>query len=397
VDLRHRQLHRGAAGGELRELQREHRVLMATRAQLLVAASAAASLLALGGALALQRPAAVAVPKLAVASEAVTEPLPAPSLSLPTPHPVDDAPILGSRRVYDVDFSQTVLIGASKDADGGAAESSALVKGLHASWSLVLVKHTETSLRYRGVLSDVSAHANGQAYPAGDLLNDFNRPFFFDTDANGKVLSVAFDKASGTDARHTIKALVAASQVAVHMDGPDTWTTHEQDPTGEYEARYTRTSDPRHLRKERTQYLRIATDNGLQPAADQGQVSVRDTTTAELLTSGVVDRIDSETHTDLQFGKGMPHIHLTSVLASTLRKSDVDTSGLSAMNQEWLGQQRADMASPPLEDDPKAKEVAQRKADEKTLKDATLVQLERELAALPRTSSRERAVQLSKL
>jgi hypothetical protein len=306
---------------------------------------------------------------------------------------------LGSRRGYEVDFSQTVILAANKDsaADGGAGENTALIKGLHATWSIVLVASTGSTLRYRAALSEVKAEANGQPYPAGDQLSDFSRPFFFETDSEGTVLSVAFDKACGTDARRTIKALVAASQVAVRLEGPDSWTTHEQDPTGEYEARYSRQGDPRHLSKERTQYLRIATESGLRPAADQGELSVRDTTTVGLLVNGTVDRIASQTETDMQFGKGMPRVHLTSVLATTLRKTDVDASNLTAMNRDWLQKERVDMASPPMQDDPKAKAEARRLADEKTVQHATLADLERELASIPRTSPRERAVLMSKL
>ena len=371
---------------------------MKTRARLLSTALAGASLLALVGAFTWPRSSGEA-PAPVVVTEGERAPIhPTPSVPASVWVRADDAPALGSRRVYEVDFSQTVLLSAKADAAAAGDEGSAIIKGLRANWSVTLIAVTKGGLlRYRGVLTDVKAQANGQPYPEGALVQDFGRPFFFDTDGEGKVVSVAFDKALGSDARRTIKALVSGSQVAFHAEGADSWMTHEQDPTGEYEARYTRQGDPRHLRKERTQYLRIATEGGLRPAADQGDVTVRDNTRIETLVGGALDKLASETETDLQFGKGMPRVHLTSVLTLALRQSDVDAAKLQAMNDEWLGAQKGDVATAPMDDDPKAKEAAQREADEKLLKKASITDLERELAAIPKTSSRERAVQMAKL
>jgi hypothetical protein len=374
---------------------------MKVRARLVVAAAAGMSVLALVT-LSLRQTRAPAEPRAPSPTTAASPPPPAPTsgpVAAAPPVVVESNAKLGSQRSYEVDFTEAVTLAAATPRGQKPGEQAAMNKSLHAGWLVTCVANERGRVRYRGLLRDVKAAVNGQAYPEGDYLKDFARPFFFETDGEGMVTSLSFEPKAGSDARGTIKSLVAKSQIVEHRRGasPTSWVALEEDPTGEYEADYTREADPLHLRKERTRYLRVATEGGLRGVAELGTVALKDDTRITLTKDGELEEIASTTETELRFGQGMPVVHSTTTLAAHLTETHRETGSLAAMNAEWKRQRTVDMASAPGQDDPDGKEAAERKADERVVKKATLTDLERALANVPRGATRERGAQVGRL
>jgi HEAT repeat protein len=302
------------------------------------------------------------------------------------------AAALGSRWVYTTDFTQTVTIRSDKAAKDPGSDI-ALVKRLRASWSVTCTAIDGDRLRYRATLEGVSLSANGEPQASDDVTH----PFFFETTADGRLLSMAFDPAVGGDARGVLKSLVATNQLVYPKDGVSaaSWLTEEQDPTGEYEARYTRDGDTQ-VRKTRVRYLRIATEQGLRPLQEVGKVEITDDAQFDLAPDGTLQAVASTTDTAMVLGEGMPRVRGVATLALRLVRASVDTTGLQAMNDEWSRQRKVGIASPPGQDDPRSKEAMQREADEGTLKKAALADLERDLAATPAGASLARSNQMAR-
>jgi HEAT repeats len=369
---------------------------MNRRHRLLVAGAAGASLLGLA-AFSLRPMRAPPEPPSApeaAGPKPVAAPWEAPAPAAPAP--AAEAPArLGRQRDYEVDLNESVTLAAATPRGARPGEQASMIKTLHASWLVTCVVSERGRARYRGLLHDVKAAVNGQAYPEGEYLKDFARPFFFDTDAEGKVTALAFEPQAGSDARGTIKSLVARSQVVVHRAAaaPPSWVTLEDDPTGEYEADYSRLTDAFHLRKERTRYLRVATEQGLRGVAELGAVAVKDDTRITLTAEGDLDEIASTTETDLRFGDGMPVVRSRTTLAAHLLVADTDASALAAMNAEWRRARVVDMASPPEKDDAGGKDGA----DARPAKRTPLADLERDLAKVPKGATGLRGAQLARL
>jgi HEAT repeats len=113
---------------------------------------------------------------------------------------------------------------------------------------------TVVEVKDHGVVLAYSLHdavvkliVNGQEEGANEatIKNDLSRDVFAALDPRGKVLSVRFDPATEKFSQNFARALLGATQFVLPGEGSGglgEWQTQEEDPNGQYVARYLRLS-----------------------------------------------------------------------------------------------------------------------------------------------------------
>ena len=321
----------------------------------------------------------------------VPAPLPLPVVAAAAA-PEAPAPRPGSLHSYDIAFVQSMTIGQSaKPAARGSAARQGLDRTVKGGLTLVCVEHEATRVRYRATLEHVGASVNGLPLTDAELLA---RPFFFDTDASGRIVAFAFDPTLPMDVRGTLKALMALGQVVTGAG--DAWTTREEDTTGAYDATYTRAATGNRLTKARVRYVHLAgRERGF--ADESAQVEVHDDIRIALGADGALVALSAITATDIPLGEGLGRISDHETCIMTLRDTGFDEAKLASYRAERAGMPEAAMDATAELRAPATKLAMREQADRNTLNGAKLQDVMGELEHARTGTSQERAVVMSRL
>jgi len=217
---------------------------------------------------------------------------------------------------------ETRLESGAAVAKGTAAPAMEL--GLEGLWVETLVGGSEGAARYRVHVEGAKVLASSEQDGAGDLRAELALPFFVERDHEGATKAFFFARVTGAAARGILKTAAAMMQVVARSG--QAWTTKEQDPTGEYEARYTRSADGLGVEKVRVRYTRLVTTRGLRPTEDVGTAEIKGTTRMQLTAQGELETLAATTQTAVQIGASMPRALGTLALSLTFRDRRVVTS-----------------------------------------------------------------------
>ena len=305
------------------------------------------------------------------------------------------APRPGSMHSYDITFVQSISFGQrAKAAAGGAPAPHGLDKTVNGGLTLACVEHDARRVRYRATLEHVGASINGERVTHAELLTLLARPFFFDTDADGRIVAFAFDANLPMDVRGGLKAMMALGQVVTGAG--DTWTTREEDTTGAYDATYTRSAAGNLLRKTRVRYVHLAGREGGE-ADESAQVEVHDDIRIALGGDGAMATLSAITATDIPFAEPLGHISDQESCIMTLRNTGFDGAKLPSYRAERAAMQEATMDVTAEIRAPATMQAMRDQANRNTLKGANLHDLLGELEHARTGSSQERAVVMSRL
>jgi HEAT repeat protein len=189
-----------------------------------------------------------------------------------------------------------------------------------------------------------------------------------------------------------VKTAAAMRQVVLRPG--QMWTAAEQEPTGEYEAQYTRGPGPLALGKRRTRYTRLSTARGLRPTADVGTAEVSDVTTIVLTAEDELDRLDTRVQTTVRPGDGLPTVAGKLHGSFVLHDRGADASKVGDFERRRAALDRVEMITKP---DVSVTAEAWREADRQAVGTRTLTDLAASLAQVPVEDKRARAEAMATL
>ena len=355
-----------------------------------IAVAGSALLVALGGQL-LHRDAAAVImaPPSAPREAGAPATIVIPRVPLAPAAPESSRYVLGAQRAYTLELRLETTLAASPVAANKATPAMELeIKG---TWSEAFIGGDERTARYRVALVDPKVFAGGPE-PRGDLGRELAIPFFVERDYEGAIQALYFERGTGAVARGILKTAVALRQVAVRPGRE--WTTKEQDPTGEYEARYARGDDSLAIQKVRVKYTRLSTARGLRQVSDVGSAEIKDRTRIRLTAQGDLESLASTILTEVQVGKDMPRVEAKLVGSFVFRDRRVDASSAGDFDRKRGELERVEMITMPAIT---ATADAQRESDEQTVGPSTLVDMTKELARLPVEDEKARADAMARL
>lgn len=268
----------------------------------------------------------------------------------------------------------------------GTKPSPAMRIALAGRWVETFVGGGEGVARYQVALSELKVA--GDEVPRVDLQT----PFYVEVDGTGAVQGFYFARSTTARARGILKSTVAVRQVLLRNSHE--WRTRELDPTGEYEALYTRPLGSREVHKRRSHYTRLATARGLRPTADVGSAEIEDDTRIALTADEELAQLDANAHTKVRTGDGLPTAIGSLHASFVLRDEAVDVSKLGAFEASQGALERVEMVTTP-ELAPMAE--AWRESDAQVVGTATLADLVDALAKVPSEDRRARAEAMAKL
>ena len=335
-------------------------------------------------------PVPIAVPQEVAATTPASMPVVTAAAAADAP-----APKPGSLHSYDLTFVQSMTIGPSaKPAAKGSVARQGLDKTVKGGLTLVCVEHDARHIRYRATLDHVGTSLNGEPVTNAELLTLLARPFFFDTDANGRVVAFAFDAKLPMDVRGGLKAMIALGQVVTGAG--DTWTTREEDTTGAYDATYTRGAAGNRLSKTRVRYVHLA-GRARGDADDSALVEVHDDIRIALGADGALATLSANTATEIPFGEPLGHISDHETCIMTLRDTGFDEAKLPEYRAERAEMPEATMDATAEMQAPATMLAMRDQADRNTLNGAKLQDLLGELEHARTGTSQDRGVMMSRL
>ena len=166
--------------------------------------------------------------------------------------------IAGKKLIYRVSYSGTaqsdfrvLFEDKNQAADKSQTEPLGLAQSFKTTMqgellvTVVNVKDQTVVLAYNLRNAVVKLIANGQedGTDAEIIKRDLSRNIFAVLNLRGKVLSVRFDSATGKLSQGFARALIGATQFVFpseELDKQNQWETQEEDPNGQYVARYER-------------------------------------------------------------------------------------------------------------------------------------------------------------
>src|SRR5437588_2393787 len=166
--------------------------------------------------------------------------------------------VTGEKLIYGVSYSGTaqtdfrvLFEGKKQSADNsqpgplGLAQSFKTAVQGQLLVTVVNVEDHNVVLAYNLRDAVVKLIVNGQedGTDAEMIKNDLSRNVFAVLDLRGKVLSARFDSATSKLSQGFARALIGATQFVFPSEGSDElnqWETQEEDPNGQYVARYKR-------------------------------------------------------------------------------------------------------------------------------------------------------------
>jgi HEAT repeat protein len=293
----------------------------------------------------------------------------------------------GYERRYAIDVSQEAQL-----STGDSPAKPLLDTRVRGDWSVASVSRDGELTRFRAALTNVSIELAGSADQGGPFRTDLTHPFWFDTDREGRIVNLYFDRGVEAEARGFLRATAASLQV-VTRPGAE-WTTVEQDATGEYESRYTRGDEPGRLEKTRTRYTRLATGEGLRPAAEVADVTVEDDIAILLSPDDEMTSLVADAKTHLRMRAGLGTIVLRSRVTAQLRQRGIAPSPPEELARQEARLDRVEVAAGFERQSP---EDAAQVADRQVVNGATLRALVRDLRAVPASAPKERGEAIARL
>jgi len=283
---------------------------------------------------------------------------------------------------------QAALAGAAPS--GGAPAAEAMNLSVQGRWAETFVGGQAGVARYHVTITHAKVLSNGR--PADALRAEIEAPFFLERDHDGAVTGFYFERTTPELARSIVKTATAMRQVVLRPG--QAWATTEQDPTGEYEAQYTRGPGPLTLGKKRTRYTRLSTARGLRPTADVGSAEVSDDTTIVLTAEDELDRLDTRVQTNVRPGDGLPTAAGKLQGAFVLHDRGTDASKVGEFERRRDALDRVEMITKP---DVSVTAEAWRESDRQVVGKRTLTDMVASLSKVPVEDKRARAEAMATL
>lgn len=196
---------------------------------------------------------------------------------------------VGQKRAYALQSERTLNFVAKPTAQdpadrGGPSQDRYRIR-IAGLWQVAVVQADAFGVLLEATLGDPQITL-GEAAQVGSkdeisrLAALLATPFFLQQSRTGQLRAVRLPAGHTAFSRGLVKALVASLQYVRDADrssarsgGAATWTARELDATGEYEARYTQSSDRRGCDKQRLRYTQVAAAQGLLPVASLGRLT----------------------------------------------------------------------------------------------------------------------------
>ncbi|NVJ20699.1 HEAT repeat domain-containing protein [Myxococcus sp. AM011] len=154
-------------------------------------------------------------------------------------------------------------------------------------------------------------------------------PFFATWDRTGAVSLTHFEQGVDELARGLLRSVVASSQFVVNGMPGTSWSTEEQDTSGQYLAAYQRQGSSRFEKRKRA-YTAVATPQGLQPLGTSPRMSVSGGSTFELGEGAWLQTLQTREQLTVDSGEGLPTVTNTTELTLRLLERRQDASLRSA-------------------------------------------------------------------
>ncbi len=289
---------------------------------------------------------------------------------------------------YDLDVTHRARLAT----ETAAPEKSLLDYRVRGQWSVTFVGHEGDGGRYRVALSDVAIEVGGKDDGESELRSDLARPFWFDTDREGKITGLYFERAAGAESRGFLREAAASLQVVLKPEPQ--WTSAEQDPTGEYESRYVRDGATGEVRKSRARYLRMVTSGGLRPVAEVGRIDTNDDVRIRMTEDGFLQSLSAHATTDIQLRTGAGHIRTAAEVSAVLRGTSLQATFVGELERHAASVVRVDMAALLT---PAATEETKRIAASNLLANASITELVHAAALAPTATPQERGAAVARL
>lgn len=310
---------------------------------------------------------------------------------VPAPAPDPDSRYTpGAQRSYLVDMQIEAALEAGATNTNNVPPAAPMQLSIKGQWVETFVGGLAGTARYHVILSDSKVLVG--RHPAGALRGELETPFYFERDNVGAVQGFYFDRSTTDLARGILKSAVAMRQIVVRPG--QEWTTKELDPTGEYEAQYTRGPGPAEIRKRRTGYTRLCTARGLRPTADVGSAEVKDDTRMTLTDKEELERIETTAQTKVRTAEGLPTAIGKLQGSLVFRDRRIDTSMLEDFQSRRGELERVEMLTKP---DVSPSAEAWRESDAQVVGKSTLADMVHALQKLPVEDRRGRAEAMAKL
>lgn len=154
-------------------------------------------------------------------------------------------------------------------------------------------------------------------------------PFFATWDRTGAVSLTHFEQGVDELARGLLRSVVASSQFVVNGMPGTSWSTEEQDTSGQYLAAYQRQGSSRFEKRKRA-YTAVATPQGLQPLGTSPRMSVSGGSTFELGEGAWLQTLQTREQLTVDSGEGLPTVTNATELTLRLLERRQDASLRSA-------------------------------------------------------------------
>ncbi|MFY2556028.1 HEAT repeat domain-containing protein [Corallococcus terminator] len=228
----------------------------------------------------------------------------------------------GSLHRHALSLALTVSFGQQKAP--AAPTSPGMRFSVQGEWDVGIVSAEADAVLVRLHLRPTSfeLQVEGQGALAPEqrqaMVAALSLPFFATLDRTGAVSLTHFEQGVDELARGLLRSVVASSQFVVNGAPGTTWSTEEQDTSGQYVARYQRQGTSR-FEKRKHAYTAAATPQGLQPVGGTNslRLSVSGGSTFELGEGVWLQSLQTREQLTVEPGEGLPTV--TNATELTLR------------------------------------------------------------------------------
>src|SRR5215217_873102 len=217
----------------------------------------------------------------------------------------------GSLHRHALTLGLTVSFGQQKAPD--APTGPGMRFALQGEWDVGIVSAEGDAVLARFHLRPTSfeLQVEGQGALAPEqrqaMVAALSLPFFATLDRTGAVSLTHFEQGVDELARGLLRSIVASSQFVVNGVPGTTWSTEEQDTSGQYLAVYQRQGESRFEKRKRA-YTAVATPQGLQPLGTSPRMSVSGGSTFELGEGAWPQTLQTREQLTVESGEGLPTV-----------------------------------------------------------------------------------------
>jgi len=247
----------------------------------------------------------------------------------------------GSLHRHALTLGLTVSFGQQKAPD--APTGPGMRFALQGEWDVGIVSAEGDAVLARFHLRPTSfeLQVEGQGALAPEqrqaMVAALSLPFFATLDRTGAVSLTHFEQGVDELARGLLRSIVASSQFVVNGVPGTTWSTEEQDTSGQYLAVYQRQGESRFEKRKRA-YTAVATPQGLQPLGTSPRMSVSGGSTFELGEGAWPQTLQTREQLTVESGEGLPTVTNATELTLRLleRRQDASLRGAFAARSGLL-------------------------------------------------------------